>query len=146
MTASVLIIGHAGRLLDGLFTILRSLPGIGEIFTANDFEAGYVLVVRQQPSLVVVDADESFMGDCVFLKKLLSQYRQTRCLVIVNTFDQAAQAKQMGADAVLLRGFSTSALHQVLAALAVIPEKKSGTRPLDLSRQQVRAFRLSQKN
>lgn len=145
MAISLLIIGQAGRLRDGLSTILRSFSGFEKILTADDFKSGSKLMAKHQPSVVIIDADESLLGDCIFLKKLLSQYRQIRCLVIANTFDQAAQVKQLGADAVLLRGFSAGALQQVLAALAAIPDKNLAARRLDLSRQPVRAFRLSQK-
>ncbi len=75
MAISLLIIGQAGRLRDGLSTILRSFSGIEKILTADDFKSGSKLMEMHQPSVVIIDADESLLGDCIFLKKLLSQYR-----------------------------------------------------------------------
>ncbi len=146
MAASVLIIGPAGRLRDGLRIILQTFSGIGELFVADDFMLGYEQVARNHPSVVIVDADDSLEDECILLRQMLSRYEQAHCLVIANTLRQAARAKQFGADAILLRGFSTGTLYQTLVDLNVIPESEFAGLPANLSQQRVKVVRLEQKS
>ena len=145
MVASVLIIGPAGRLRDGLHTILRTFPGIGEIIAADDFKSGYKQAAKNHPSIVIVDADDSLEDDCVLLKQLLSRYDHARCLLIANSMRQAARGSRVGADAILLRGFSTNTLYLTLVDLAVIPESGFAGRQAKLNQQRVTAVQLAQR-
>lgn len=146
MSTSVLIIGPPGRLRDGLRSILRLFSGISEITTADKFEPGYESTVREQPSVVILESSESLENDCFMLKKLLSNSGQSRCLVIVNTIQKAVQASKLGADAVLLQGFSTNTLYQTLVSLNVIPETGMADKPAASNRQKAAASPLSQKS
>ena len=145
MAASVLIIGPAGRLRDGLRTILHTFPGIGEIIAAEDFTSGYEQAVKIRPCIVIVDADDSLEDECVLLKQLLSRYDHARCLLIANTMRQAARARRVGADAVLLRGFSTNNLYLILVDLDVIPESDFASKQARLNKQRVTAVQLAQR-
>jgi DNA-binding NarL/FixJ family response regulator len=146
MAASILIIGPAGRLRDGLRTILHTFPGIGEIVAADDFKSGYEQAAKNHPSIVIIDADDSLEDECVFLKQLLSRHDHARCLLIANTMRQAARARRVGADAVLLRGFSTSTLYLTLVDLNVIPESGFAGSQAKLNQQRVTAVQLAQRN
>ena len=145
MIASVLIIGPAGRLRDSLRTILHTFPGIGEVFAADDFKSGYKQAAKNHPSIVIIDADNSLEDECVLLKQLLSRHDHARCLLIANTIRQAARARRVGADAILLRGFSTESLYLTLVDLAVIPEGDFAGRQARLNQQRVTAVQLAQK-
>ncbi len=145
MAASVLIIGPAGRLRDGLRTILHTFPGIGEVFAADDFKSGYKQAAKNHPSIIIVDSDDSLEDECVILKQLLSRYDQARCLLIANTMRQAARARRVGADAILLRGFSTNTLYLTLVDLAVIPEGGVANMEAKLNQQRVTAVQLAQR-
>jgi len=146
MDALILIIGPAGRLREGLCAVLRTFAGIADLVTTDNFDSGYELAVRHQPSLVIVDVNDPLDGECIFLKRILSSNEQGRCLVIARAMDQAVQAKHAGADAILLHGFSTRTLNQTLVSLGVIHESGSSKNPTTSSRQQVTAFPLSQRN
>ena len=146
MAASVLIIGPAGRLRDGLCTILHTFPGMGEIAVADDFKSGNEQAAKNHPSIVIVDADDSLEDEYVLLKQLLSRYDHARCLLIANTMRQGDRARQVGADAILLRGFSTNTLYLALVDLDVIPESGFAGRQAKLNQQQVTAVQLAQRN
>lgn len=146
MAASVLIIGPVGRLRDGLRAILRSFPGISEVFSVEDFSSGFGQVAENRPSIIIVDADDSFEDDCILLKQLHSRHERILCLLIANSMQQAASAKQAGVDAVLLCGFSTSTLYQTLVDLKVIPESVFSGEPVRLNQQQETAVQLAQRH
>ncbi len=145
MAASVLIIGPAGRLRDGLRTILHTFPGIGEIAAADDFKSGHEQAAKNHPSIVIIDADDSLEDECVLLKQLLSGHDHAPCLLIANTIRQAARARRVGADAILLRGFSTNTLYLTLVDLDVIPEGGYAGRQAKLNQQQVTVVQLAQR-
>jgi hypothetical protein len=122
MTATVLIIGRVGRLRDGLCTILRTFPGIMQVRAVDGFESAFEQLAFEFSSVVIVDGDERLENACPFLKRMFSTYSETRYIVIANTLHQRAMTQELGADAVLLRGFSTSALYGTLVSLAIIPD------------------------
>ena len=122
MTATVLIIGRAGRLRDGLCTILRTFPGITEVIPVDDFESAYDQLNFENPSAVIIDGDKRLENECLILKRMLFAYSQTRYIVIANTLQQRTMAQIMGVDAVLLRGCSTSTLYTTLVSLAIISD------------------------
>jgi len=121
MAAKLLIIGRAGRLRDGLSTILRTFPGVTEVTAVDDFESALDQFEFGYPSAVIVDGDERLENECLLLKRMLFTYTKTRCIVIANTLQQRNTARKMGANAVLPRGFSTSDLYRTLLSLALIP-------------------------
>ena len=130
----------------GLRTILRTFPAVTDIFVANDFESGYDLAANKRPSAIIIDGNEHLENDCHQLKQLLSRFELGRCVAIANTMKQAVQAQQVGADAVLLQGFSTSTLYQTLISLSVIPETGNINEETSSSQQTATAVPLSQRN
>lgn len=146
MSASFLIIGRPGRLRDSLCTILASFPRVDTIKTAEAFESGCQIAAQQQPSAVIIDGADYLKENCRILKKLVLRSGGCSCIIIVNTLQQASQARAFGADAVLLQGFSTDALQQTLISLDVLSHgsvgKKSKDAPLIKSKSDQRARRI----
>jgi DNA-binding NarL/FixJ family response regulator len=145
MAALILIIGPEGRLREGLCIVLRTFPGIADLILTDSLDSGCELVVRHKPSLVIVDADDKLEEECQSLKRVLASYAASRCLVIAKSLAQAAKAKEAGADAILLQGFSTNTLYQTLVSLEVIPESRSTRDPAMIKKRQVLPFQPAQK-
>lgn len=145
-TTSFLIIGPAGRFRDALQTILLAIVDAAQIYTASDFNTGYALAVRRQPSVVIVDGGQYLDSDCQLFKLLLSRSHHSRCIVIANTMQMAVSAQQSGADAVLLQGFTLNTLRDTLFSLNVLPHTGTVDRlPASIS-QQPTAVPLPQKS
>lgn len=122
MIIKVLIIGQAGRLRDGLGTVLRTFPGVADVLAVDSIDSALERLALEYPSVVIVDGDDRLENDCLLLSQMLSTHTEPRYIAITNTLRHRATAQKAGVDAVLLRGFSTTTLYNTFVSLGIIPD------------------------
>lgn len=120
MVKSILIIGHRGRLRDGLRAILLAHEGIDEVMAAPDFAAALGHITHDYPSLVIIDGSDQIGEHCKTIKQFFLLQGRKPCLVIADSLKQRENAKNAGANAVLMQGFTTTALYEALEDLLFV--------------------------
>ena len=117
-----LIAARPGRLRDGLRAMLTATPHIVAIDQADEGRAALDLAAQYHPNLVLLDTSLSPSDFKTVLQKLTAETEHPRCLALVDNDRQQLEAKSCGADAVLLKGFSTEMLFSTVENL-LIPTK-----------------------
>ncbi len=111
---TALIIADSGFMRDGLLTLLATLPDVKVVGAANGELLGTELSIELHPQMVLVDCTLSNGKAMEFLRNVKINKIPTRCLAIVESYDDCKKAASMGADGVLVKGFSNSDLVRVL--------------------------------
>ncbi|MGC9400245.1 MAG: hypothetical protein ACP5HM_14075 [Anaerolineae bacterium] len=91
-----------------LRAFLRAVPGLRLVSGA---EAGAT------PDLLILDASTTERDVCAWLSRSRRQYPAARCLALVSSPQQLAEAQMAGAEQVLLAGFSAAEFFQTLDKL-----------------------------
>ncbi|MDX1414584.1 MAG: hypothetical protein R3293_10360 [Candidatus Promineifilaceae bacterium] len=114
ISTSILIIGHEGRLTDGLRAVLLAHQWVTEVTIATKFETALKLITPIFPSIIIIDGSDVIGRECEFLRQYISLQGRKPCIVIADTLELGAKAQGAGADAVLMEGFSTNELYDIL--------------------------------
>ena len=116
-TTSALIVAPPGRLRDGLQTIVRAMPEIHAVDRTDDGPSALRLMTERPSALVFLDTD--LVGNMAWtvLRQIKARWPHTRCIVLVNNGSQRQLVNLDGADAVLVKGFSTRTLNETIAEL-----------------------------
>lgn len=121
---AALAILQPDRLGQSMPVILRTLPFVGKVEVAGEFHDVLFGMQAASIDLVVVDFD------CVpyTLPRLIdcahALPRNVRVLVIAKNRQQQRIAASSGADAILLRGFTTSRLRSTIDSLLFHPQSQ----------------------
>jgi DNA-binding NarL/FixJ family response regulator len=106
-----LVLTTTGTLRHELLTFLRSVPNLSLLDSGD----GRVPVsLAERPDLVVLDASLPGVSSEALLQELRSRLPGTRCILLVGSPSQMAEAVAAGADRVLLVGFSAAEFFQIL--------------------------------
>lgn len=124
--ASLLVVARPGRLRQGLQALLRTIPEIEIVGQADCDAEALVLIVQQQPSLVLLDSSLAFPDVLTVLAEIKRAYPQIRCIVLVENVQQQGAAREEGADVALITGFSAKVLHAAIHDLLVSVSKPVG--------------------
>jgi DNA-binding NarL/FixJ family response regulator len=108
--ASALIIARPGRLRDGLQTVLAAMPQIETVDRADDLRSALRMAAEHQPALVLLNTDLINGQTRETLEQIRAKSSGARCIVLADDVQQQQRAKAVGADDVLLRGFSVTEL------------------------------------
>ena len=106
---------------EGMANILQKIdPEYKVIGTAADGEAGYELIKRTKPDLVIMDIRMPKMGGLTMLGKLREEQIPCRAVVLTaySEFDYAKQAIDHGVENYLLKPIKIPELKQVLQKTA----------------------------
>jgi DNA-binding response OmpR family regulator len=117
-----LIVATPGRMRDSLSWLLASGLDRVAIRTADDGRAARRLVAEQCPALVLLDTNLPGEDAWALLELICANGHQSRCLVLADSMQQQRQARNVGADASLLKGFSTVELYAVVERLLAARE------------------------
>jgi len=101
-----LIIAAPSPLQDGLLALLTTSDRIRAVFIAEEASFALRMVKDHRPNLVLLDSQ--LPKSQMVLEQIKSQWPQTRCIVLVGSAEQ--ERTILGADAVLIEGFSPSRL------------------------------------
>jgi DNA-binding NarL/FixJ family response regulator len=124
---STLIAAKPDRLRDGLHLLLSTAPQVSVIEQADDPDSTFQLITERPPGLVVLDTNLDVTSVDRLLRRIKQQSPALPCLVVVANDEQQRAACKAGADAVLLKGFSSSEL------LALIEQLIDGESPVEVT-------------
>jgi DNA-binding NarL/FixJ family response regulator len=124
---STLIAAKPDRLRDGLHLLLSTAPQVSAIEQADDLDSTYELITERPPGLVVLDTNLDIGSVSDVLRQIKREVPSLPCLVVVANDEQQRVAWDAGADAVLLKGFSSSEL------LALIEQLIGGKSPVEVA-------------
>jgi DNA-binding NarL/FixJ family response regulator len=114
---AVLIIAQPGQFRDGLQTLLKALPQVGDVVHADDSTVLPAVPFRAAPALVVLDGGGCCRGDLDDLRHLKARWPQTRCIVMVEAECDAQEMLTTGADVVLVKGILATRLLAIVEEL-----------------------------
>lgn len=114
---STLIAAKPDRLRDGLHLLLSTAPQVSAIQQVDDLDSTFQLVTERPPGLVVLDTNLDVTSVSRLLRRIKRELPTLPCLVVVANEEQQRAAWDAGADAVLLKGFSSSDLIALIETL-----------------------------
>ena len=108
----VLIVSEAGRLRDSLRVLLKSCYPLATIEETETFTAALQRLAADPGALVLVDA--ALPGE----QTALDWFRapRPRCVLLAHSLAQQKQAREAGANAILLDGFTAESLSAAVEA------------------------------
>jgi len=89
-----------------LLALMTTFSQINAVFVAEDASLALRMVKDHRPNLILLDSQ--LPKSQMVLEQIKSQWPQTRCIVLVGSAEQ--ERTILGADAVLIEGFSPSRL------------------------------------
>lgn len=116
-SAPVLIAAKPGRPRDSLHILLKMILGINIIGLASDSSSALAMVSEHHPALVLLDTNLPGEEMTTLLRRIKANGSQSRCLVLSDNFRQQLEARSAGADAALVKGFSTIKLFEAIERL-----------------------------
>ena len=115
--ARVLIAARRDRMRDSLHLLLKAVPGINIIGSADNSSSALRMVSEHHPALVLLDTNLPGEETTGVLRRIKANGSQSRCLVLSGTIDQRRETQAAGADVALLKGFSTEQFLETIEAL-----------------------------
>jgi DNA-binding NarL/FixJ family response regulator len=115
--ASVLIAARPCRMRDSLRLLLKTMPGIEIVGHADDSASALRMVAEHHPALVLLDTNLPGEGVATVLQQIKASGSPSRCLVLAGSSRQQRKAREAGADAALLGGFSATELFEAIEGL-----------------------------
>ncbi len=113
---SILIVTKQGRTLDGLQALLRTLTGVEVIGQVENGTTALEMISQNRPDLLLLVTNLPHDEAWVILDGLRDA-PLPRCLVLTDTITQKKRAEMLGADDVLLSGFSAAELFESISSL-----------------------------
>ena len=115
--SSALIVAASGELRDGLRALVTAIPEVGLVTEAIDGLSAMGMVQEKCPDLVVFSPNH--LGDPIrkVLERIRGECPDSRYVVLVGDARQQQKALEAGADAVALKGTSTSNLINIMTEL-----------------------------
>jgi two-component system nitrate/nitrite response regulator NarL len=121
---SALIVAEPGPLRDGLRALLRATPQISAVIQVDNTSSALGAVVEHYPALVLLDASLFDSGALSLVRMIKAEGIRSRCLVLADDVQQQQEARSVGADVALLKGFSAAKLLEMIERL--LPEQEIG--------------------
>jgi DNA-binding NarL/FixJ family response regulator len=109
----VLIVASAGTLQTGLLALMTTIPQISAVLVAEDISSALRMIADHRPRLVLLDMDLPEDGALTILVQINSQSPDIGSVALVDSVQQGQKAGSLGADGVLLKGFSAAQLISV---------------------------------
>ena len=122
-----LIVTHRGSLQNGLQTLVMSIPQVDIIGQVGDGAQALEMVCGHHPDLVLLDVNLPNDEEWQVLKQVKTLQPETRCIVLADDVSQQQQARILGADVVLLKGFPPAKLADIIEKL--LPKKTQASKP-----------------
>ena len=107
-----LVVSSSGDLQNGLLALLTSISHISAMLVAEDTASALRLVKNHQPALIILELSSCQKLDII--KKLKTQWPQIHLIVLVDDHTQSKAVETLGADRVLIKGFSPQQLVDVI--------------------------------
>ena len=114
---SALIIAPPGRLRDSLQVLLQAGNELALAGQADDARSGLRMIAEHRPTLVLLDTRLPDDDAWQVLAHLKRNYPQIRCFVLAHNFKQERRARETGADAIFLAGFSAETFFEAIESI-----------------------------
>jgi len=121
----VLIVAPPSRLRAGLHAIVRDVTQAENIEQVDQVPVVLQILQQHPQTLVILDIDLPNNGAVTLLKQIKSRWPHIRCVLLVNHFKDRACACGTAADAVLVKGFSTTVFMETIEKLLHQPTGQS---------------------
>jgi DNA-binding NarL/FixJ family response regulator len=108
-----LIVAGASTLQTGLLALMTTIPQISAVLVAEDISSALRMIADHRPRLVLLDMDLPEDGAQTILVQINSQSPDIGSVALVDNVQQGQKAESLGADGVLLKGFSAAKLISV---------------------------------
>ena len=109
-----LIVAIPSTVKNGLLALMTTTPLISAVLVAEEASLMLRMVKDHRPALIVMDMD--FPDARMLLKQIKSSWPLIRCILLVDSVDQAKEAEN--ADAVLIKGFTAEKLFEIIEDLS----------------------------
>ena len=106
----VLIVTKQGALQNGLLALLTTIPQISTVLIAEDAGSGVRMLQAHHPGLLLLDMDLHEDDALTIIKQLKTQSTPIQFVALVDSVQQGQKVESLGADGVLLKGFSATSL------------------------------------
>lgn len=123
---SVLQVRTPDRISHSLLTMLNGLAEIQVVYCAGDAERAWETLTAYRPEVMLVDWDLPAAGAAALISRARQAFADLQCVAIVGGQAEQRAARQAGAQAALLRGFTLDEFAAVLRICAPAPD---GRRP-----------------
>jgi DNA-binding response OmpR family regulator len=121
--AMALIVARPDRLSDGWRALLLATPRIAGVRQAHDTASALKTVQALDPDLVLLDADAFGEMTWALLDQIKAKVLHCCCIALICSVHQRPKALAMGADAVLVKGFSAEQLSAAVERLLAPQER-----------------------
>ena len=111
----VLFVSNAGSLQNGLLALLTTIPQISPVLVDEELRTALRLVENHQPALAILDMSIPEVKEAI--RQIKELCPQIRLIVLVNNVKGQKDAKELGVDRVLLKGFTAQMLVDVVEEL-----------------------------
>jgi CheY-like chemotaxis protein len=112
-----LIVASAGTLQNGLLGLMTTIPQISAVLVAEDISSALRMIADHRPRLVLLDMDLPEDSAQTILVQINAQSLDIGSVALVDSVQQGQKAELLGADGVLLKGFSAAKLISVTEEL-----------------------------
>ena len=121
--ANALLIARPGRLSDGWQALLLATPWIAGVKQAHDTSSALEALPSLGPDVVLLDTDA--FGDVTWalLGQIKAEALPCYCIALIDSDRQRPKALALGADAVLVKGFSAEQLSTAVEGLLARRER-----------------------
>jgi len=110
-----LVISSNGSLHNGLLALLTTIPQLSSVLVAHDMDSGLKLAKNHHPALIILDLIESDIQEYIGMMKEICP--QAFLIVLVDDIDEQTLAQELGADNVLIRGFTAQYLIEIIESI-----------------------------
>jgi DNA-binding NarL/FixJ family response regulator len=114
---ALMIVAKSGTWRDSLIALLKTMPGVCVLDPVADCSSALHVVPERQPTVVLADINFLDAPASAWLGELRTKRHSSRCLLFVGSYRMKEEARDAGADAVLLKGFSTPELFDTIREL-----------------------------
>lgn len=125
--AVALVITRPGHLRNGLYSLLRTIPGIEIIAESQDPSILLKMNAEIHPELILIDAGTFEEGNRSAISHLKAEWPQTKILVLTENELQREGASKAGADFILPKGFPAADLANLIENSLICDRLEEGS-------------------
>lgn len=114
---TVVLVSDSTDLSRSLMIMMNLSTNFKILDIADDQELGLMMVKENRPEMLFIKLTLRWAILSNFIENVKSESPETKCIVIVDRFDDYFKAAKSGADEVLQKGFTIAMLNQLLYRL-----------------------------
>lgn len=122
---TLLIVARSNTWRDSLKALLKTMPKALVLDPLEECSTISQVIPEHQPAVVLVDIDILDAQTSTLLRQFKMDRPLARCLAFVDSYRRQVEARDAGADAVLLKGFTTPELFSTVNELLARPAPTS---------------------